>query len=396
MPRNRILLVTRSETAAEAITDRLKDHTQFVVTKKIISNGHADPLHNIQSRPDVVLLHYIPGYGELEHLAESTLSNRLPLIVLGPANDPEAMRLAMRAGASDYISQPAQKGELLNALDRVNEQLKDRTTARGQLITVINSKGGSGASFVATNLAYALNQNKKNSTVLIDFDLQFGGLSRYLDIYPKRGIVEALDVVEEMDEVSAEAYITTHNSGLRLVAAPTDQFLLSREIPVEHADGLLQILLNNNNDYVVADLPRRIDVLGATVLEHSDQILMLVQQSLAHINDAARMIKLITKELAVPMNRIRIIVNRHAKNSLIETSDILGALKIEQVAVIPNQYKLVAESVDSGVPLMQSAKHSAAGRAIKSLMHNVCGDDEHKQASASILDRVLPSFLGRN
>jgi pilus assembly protein CpaE len=394
VPRIRILLVTRSNTVAEAVSGRLEEHSQFVVTKKIISNGHTDPLHDIQSKPDVVLLHYIPGYGELEHLAESALSKRLPLIVLGPADDPEAMRLAIRAGASDYLSRPLQQVELLNALERIGEQLKDNATHRGQLVTVINSKGGSGASFVATNLAYALTQEKDTSTVLVDFDLQFGGLSRYLDIYPKRGLVEALDVVEDMDEVSAEAYFTSHNSGLRLLAAPTDRLLLSRDVPVEHVDGLLQVLLSNN-DYVVADVPRRIDMLGATVLEHSDQILMLVQQSLTHIHDAARMIKLITKELAVPMSRIKIVVNRFSKNSLIDINDIIGALKVDQMNIIPNQYKLVSESVDSGDPVMHSAKNSATGKALHHLLQDVCGIDEPKPTSR-ILGRVLPTFLSKN
>ena len=297
----------------------------------------------------------MPGYGELEHLAEAAMSKRLPLIVLGPADDPDAMRLAMRAGASDYISQPLQQSDLLGALERISEQLKDKTSDRGQLVTVMNSKGGSGASFIATNLAYALHQEKKTRAILVDFDLQFGGLSRYLDLYPKRGLVEALEATEDMDEVSAEAYITTHQSGLRLLAAPTERLLLSRDAPVEQVDALLQIL-QRNNDYVIADLPRRIDILSATILEHSDQILMLVQPSLSHINDAARMIELITKELAVPMDRLRIIVNRHTKNSLIDTDDIKGALKTERVTVIPNQYKLVSESIDSGVPLMQSSK----------------------------------------
>lgn len=393
MSRIRILLVTRSDTVADAVSSRLKEHTQFLVTKKIVSNGHSDPLHDLRSKPDVVLLHYIPGYGELQHLAESALSKRLPLIVLGPADDPEAMRLAIRAGASDYISQPLQQGELLSALERIGEQLKDNATSRGQLVTVLNSKGGSGASFIATNLAFALDQDKNTSTVLVDFDLQFGGLSRYLDLNPKRGLLEALDVVDDMDEVSAEAYLTTHHSGLRMLAAPTDRLLLSRDVPIEHVNGLLHVL-QSNNDYVVADLPRRIDVLSATVLEHSDQILLIVQQSLSHLHDAARMIKLVTKELAVPMNRIKVVLNRYSKNSLIEAKDVLGALKVEQTTDIPNQYKLVSESIDSGVPLMKSAKNSAAGKAIQHLQHVVAGTDESKPASR-ILGRVLPSFLGR-
>ena len=88
MSRIRILLVTRSATVADAVSDRLRGNSKFSVTQKIISNGHSDPLHNVPARQDVLLLHYIPGYGELEHLAEAAVSKRLPLIVLGPATTP--------------------------------------------------------------------------------------------------------------------------------------------------------------------------------------------------------------------------------------------------------------------------------------------------------------------
>ena len=394
MSRLRILLVSRLDTVADTLVAELAKHTEHRVTKKVISNGHTDPLHDVSSKPDVLLLHYIPGYGELEFLAESAAKNRLPLIVIGPDDDPEAMRLAMRAGASDYISQPMQHDELVGALDRIGEQLQDRTSERGQLVTVMNSKGGSGASFVATNLAYALSQEENIHPLLVDFDLQFGGLSRYLDLYPKRGLVEALDATEDMDEVSAEAYVTTHDSGLRLLAAPADRLLLSRDVPAQQVDSLIQIL-QRNNDYLIADLPRRIDVLSATVLEHSDQILMIVQQSLAHVGDAARMIQLVTKELAVPMNRLKIVVNRHTKNSLISVDDIKETLKVDHLTIIPNQYNLVADSLNTGIPLMQNEKRSATGKAIQRLLKTVSGD-EADDSAPSILGRALPTFLGRN
>ena len=394
MSRLRILLVTRSNTVADAVVDCLQDHPQYSVTKKIISNGHTDPLHDIRSRPDVLLLQYVRGNPELVHLADSAIESRLPLIVLGPADDPVAMRLAMQAGASDYISQPLQQDDLHSALDRINERRADKPSDQGQIVTVMNSKGGSGASFVATNLAYELSHTVKARAVLVDFDLQFGGLSRYLDLYPKRGLVEALDATEEMDEVSAETYITNHTSGVRLLAASTNRLILSREAPIEQVDSLLR-LLQNNNEYVIADLPRRIDLLSATVLEHSDQILIVVQQTLGHLNDAARTIKLVTKELAVPMDRIRVVLNRYSKNALIEKVDVKNALKVDRITVIPNQYKLVSESVDSGVPLMKVARSSATGKAIQNLQQIVCGKDDEK-STKRILGRKLPSFLGKH
>ena len=390
----RILLVTRSNTIADAVVDCLQDHPQYSITKKIISNGHTDPLHDVRSRPDVLLLQYVRGNPELGHLADSAIENRLPLIVLGPADDPVAMRLAMQAGASDYLSQPLQQNDLHSALDRINERRADKPSDQGQIVTVMNSKGGSGASFVATNLAYELSHTVKARAVLVDFDLQFGGLSRYLDLYPKRGLVEALDATEDMDEVSAETYITNHTSGVRLLAASTNRLFLSRDASIERVGSLLQ-LLQNNNEYVIADLPRRIDLLSATVLEHSDQILIVVQQTLGHLNDAARTIKLLTKELAVPMDRIRVVLNRYSKNALIEKDDVKNALKVDRLAIIPNQYKLVSESIDSGAPLMKVARSSATGKAIQNLQQIVCGKDDEK-STRRILGRRLPSFLGKN
>lgn len=393
MSRIRILLVTRSATIADAVCDRLQGHAEFLVTKKIISNGHSDPLHDISVRQDILLFHYIKGYGELEHLAESAVNERLPLIVLGPADDPDAMRLAMQAGASDYLSQPLQHDQLLSALERIRPRVETNMSNDGQLITVVNGKGGSGSSFIATNLAYALNQQKETRTILLDFDLQFGGLSRYLDLHPKRGITEAFEATDDMDEVSAETYVTRHESGLRLMAAPTDQLQLARDIPPERVDGLLRILLRNNN-FVIADVPRRIDVLSATVLERSNKILLLVQQSVAHISDAARMIKLVTQELAMPKDQITVVANRYIKNSLIEIDDIKKALKTDRIIVVPNQYKLVSESIDTGVPVLHGAKNSAVGKALQGLANNVRGIDE-EQTATRILGRALPAFLGR-
>lgn len=393
MSRIKILLVTRSAPVADAVIDRLPQQVEFVVKKKIISNGHLDPLHDVSGKQDILLLHHTPGYGELQHLAEIAVNRRMPLIVLGPADDPEAMRLAMRAGASDYLAEPLHQTDLLSALERIRPILEANVSEHGQLVTVVNGKGGSGCSFIAANLAFALSQQEGTRSILVDFDLQFGGLSRYFDLNPKRGIVEALETTDDMDEVSAETYVTRHESGLRLLAAPTERLQLPRDVPVEQVDGLLRILARSN-DYVIADLPNRIDVMSATVLERSDKILLLAQQSVAHISDAARMIKLVTQELAVPMDQITVIVNRYNKKSIIEIDDIKKALKTEQVALVPNQYKLVSDSIDTGVPVMQSARNSAVGKAVQSLAMNVRGIDE-QPTGPRILRRALPGILGR-
>lgn len=393
MSRIRILLVSRSNVLAAELDKQLRDNPRFSLRTKIVSNGHADPLQGVAALPDVVLLHCIAGYGELQHLAETRLINRLPLIVLGPGDNPDAMRLAMRAGASDYLTSPLQQAELLAALDRISGQIESAKEKSGELVTVINSCGGSGASFLAANIAYGFHNVDKVKSLLIDFDLQFGGLSRYFDINPRRGIIDALDAVEDMDDVSADTYITHHKSGLRLLAACTDSLSISNEVSVERIDLLLRMFLHHN-EYVVVDLPRRIDLIGATVLESSDHVLLVVQQSLSHIHHALQMIRLITHELGVPMNRVTVVLNRHDKKKLIEKSDIRESLKVEQIVEVPNHYSVVSESIDAGKPILSSARNSAVARAIAELQGHIRGV-KPELSSQSILGRAIPSILRR-
>jgi pilus assembly protein CpaE len=358
-------------------------------------NGHTDPLHDVHPRPDLLLLHYVQGYGELEYLASVNPNQRARLLVFGPAGDAQAMRLAMRAGASDYLPEPLNAPDLLHSLDRVCEELSQKSGSCGNFVTVLNSKGGAGASFVATNLACGLAQRESRRTALIDLDLQFGGLARYLDLTPARGLAEALEAINDMDQAAAEAFVTLHKSGLRLLAAPSDRLIQQTHIAPEQVDALLQIFLQHN-DYVVADLPRRIDTFSTTVLERSDRILLVVQQSLAHINCAAKLLHVVCNELGIQRDRVEIVVNRFTKNSVIEPDDVRKTLRVDNLHVIPNQYKLVSDSIDTGNPVLESAKGSAVAKALRELTVKVGGSDRDGTRRGGFLGRALPNLLGAN
>jgi pilus assembly protein CpaE len=391
--RIKILVASRSEAAANAVTTKLRTHGRFNVNTRVIVNGHTDPLHDVHPRPDLLILHYVPGYGELEYLATLNPNQRTRLLVFGPAGDADAMRVAMRAGASDYLPEPLTEADLLHSLDRVCEELSQKSGNSGKLLTVVNSKGGSGASFVASNLACVLAKDESRRTTLMDLDLQFGGLARYLDLAPERGVAEALEAISEMDQAAAEAFVTVHGSGLKLLAAPSDRLIQQDRISPEQVDMLLQVFLQNN-DHVVADLPRHIDAFSTTVLERSDRILLIVQQSLAHINGAAKLLHVITGELGMSRDLVEIVVNRFEKKSVIELDDVRKTLHIDHVHVIPNQYKLVSESIDTGNPAMQSAKGSAVAKALRELTSKICGSDGDGTRRTGFLGRTLPNLLG--
>lgn len=387
----KILIAGRSKLAVNHLSQSLGEHSEFVLTTRILGNGHADPLHGVSEPPDLLLLHHGHGQTELGFLAGSGQANQLPLIVCGPGDDPESMRLAMQAGARDYLSETAPQSDLVASLLRIrDETVRSGSLSLGRLIVVLNGKGGSGASFLATNLAHGLVVNDGAQVTLVDLDIQFGGLCRYLDIRPKVGILQALEVAKQMDDISAAAYTCEHSSGLRLLAAPSTRFVPSSEIQIDELDALLKVFLSIN-DFVIADSPNRLDTLNEFFLERADKIVLVVQQSLPHVQDAARTIQLLTREFAIPEDRISVVVNRFSKNALIDLSDIRKALRKDKLITVPNQYKLAAESINSGIPVAELSKNAPLAKGIRNLQTAL--DNTESEPTGSFLARALPSIL---
>ena len=71
---------------------------------------------------------------------------------------PQLIVSAMRAGVREYIERPTTTTDLLEAFVRLTSTRRKpgRESSRGKVFTVVNAKGGSGATTVAVNLALAL------------------------------------------------------------------------------------------------------------------------------------------------------------------------------------------------------------------------------------------------
>ncbi len=213
--RLQVLIVSHSEDAATELCNCLRDASDLEVQTRIITKRQPDPLSGVVDSPDLLLLRIGPDSRDgLEALGRYTLDERPPLIVIGDGSDPQSMRAAMQAGARDFLSEPIVEEDLLAAVTQLATESKpSRKNVRTKLTAFINAKGGSGATFLAANVAHLLAAISDRRTVLVDLDLRFGNLPQYLDLKPKRGLVEALDVANDLDEVAIEAYMTKHDSG---------------------------------------------------------------------------------------------------------------------------------------------------------------------------------------
>lgn len=374
-----LLLVSRSQDSADQLFECLTQAPDLRVEKRVITNGDSDPLRGLMTVPDLLVLHIGSGpSGELDAIAKYSPEERPPLIVVGDGSTPSSMRAAMHAGARDFLAEPISEEDLLSSVRRFTAEAKPtRRSKSTEIVSFINSKGGSGATFLATNTAHLLATVANRRTALIDLDLQFGNLTQYLDIKPKRGIVDALDVADDLDSVAIGAYMTQHETGLSVLAGMSTDFDLQQDAMLDGFDRILE-LLSSNYEKIIIDLPRYVDPFGAAALERSDRIAIVVQQSIPSLQDAAKIYDIVTRRLAVPADRITIVLNRMFKNAAVELADIEQSLHGLKPFVIPNDFQAVTESVNIGVPIYDLAKRSPVTKALLQLTEELDGRPSSK------------------
>lgn len=341
---------------------------------RLISNGHSDPLYGLEQLPDLLVFRVGESWqAELEALCSRQADMRVPTLIISEDTASQAMRLSMKAGARDFFPEPLDEAELQRTVDQLyREAIDSKEALNAQLTVVMNAKGGSGASLIATNLAHQMALESRGKVVLVDLDLQFGSLSHYLDLNPKRGIKQALENVEDLDTLALEGYLANHVSGLKVLSSESDRLLLNDEVSTEQLQQLFK-LLAQDHQHLVVDLPRQIDLITTTVLERADQIVLTLQQGITYLRDAARLIEVMRRDLDIPDHRILVVLNRYDKSAPISIEEVAKALKHQPILTMPNDFKHVTESLNNGLPLQQIARRAPISRALHALSEQVTG-----------------------
>ena len=198
----------------------------------------------------------------------------------------EVMQQALRSGVDDVVAVSAEDAELLDAIARASARVMARgpsTRTRapassaptpGRVVSVFCTKGGTGKSVVAINLAVALAKRTIQPVVLVDADLQFGDVALMLQLQPTHTIAEAVQAGDRLDGTMLENLLLRHPpSGLLVLAAPTEP---SSADQIGRAD-LTRILdiLRERCAYVVVDTSANFAEVTLAAIESSDDILVM-------------------------------------------------------------------------------------------------------------------------
>lgn len=371
------------------------DDDEFIDKAKRLFDGRLPTAHSIGDALQAIesgslrMVILGPSYAREEALdSVRALRHQDPAlisIIVAESVTANLLRSAMRVGVSDVIEAPLTEEKIEQAISQFSSdmlQLRRATPGsgggleadKGKVVTVMSAKGGSGKTVTATNLAVLLARIPGTSVCLVDADLQFGDVCLVLQLEPKFTVVNAAAELHRLDTHLIESILTTHPSGLRVLAAPLEP-AFADDITT---GGLLQIVdqLSESFDYVVVDTASLLDELLLSLLERSDQVLMVVDMDLPSVKNAKLALETL-RLLKFPTNKVQLVLNRSNAKARLDDKEIEGALKAQIAARVPSD-GMVAASVNEGRPVVESAPKSKVAKGFEEVMTIVAG----KQAAA--------------
>ena len=306
---------------------------------------------------------------QLERLGQ--LFPRMAFIVLSSDLSQTFLLRAMRAGVREVLPTAPGLALLSEAVDRVAEKLGSQGGAQGKVLAFISCKGGSGSTFLATNLAYALAADNSKRVALIDVNLQFGDASLFVsDGKPLATLSDVASQIHRLDASFLASSMLAITPNFSILAAPSDPAHAS-DIKQEHIDAIVT-LARRQYDFIVLDVGRSLDPVSVRALDHSDIIYPVLQMTLPYIRDGKRLLA-VFRNLDYGKDKIELIVNRHDKNSDIRMSDLEEAFDTRNLRTMPNNYEAAAKSVNQGVPVTRLAPDSPLSGALLAMARELTG-----------------------
>ena len=365
-----LLLVGRLREWVEQVAEALDGQQMLSLVPYVIPEGELLLPEYMRPVPDALVFCVDEGWrqGVWDVIARIP-TPRPPLFMISPSNDIELLRTAMRLGVRDVFTLPVNVDDFVLAVSRiVQEDRSRRGTPGSRLISFMNTKGGSGASLIAANvsLAMASQAGVDRRLLLVDFDFQFGGLPTYLNLVARDGLIKAMEFVDTLDESALQGYVQRHASGLHLLAAAMDEIIVPEDVSAARTEKLLAAI-NEAYDEILVDLPHRIDASVAVLLERSDVVALVTQQTVAHLHDTKRLFFLLRDRLGISLERILLLVNRYDKKAEVRLDDFGDVFPDVRIQTIPGDYVRASESINLGIPICESAPRSPLGRSLTEL-----------------------------
>ncbi len=295
------------------------------------------------------------------------LPNTALILVMG--SDPETgARDLVRTGAIDLLDDPPPPDHLRDAVQRALQiagRLHGRTDEQpepaplpsaeprtpGRVLAVASASGGSGKTFLSTNLAWFLSAHANRRVCIIDLDLQFGEVAPSLQLKPRFALTDLLNHGGELGgDLSAHfvEFCEPWLGEVSILAAPGNPSAAAHVGPNDI--GRVIEAARANFDDVIIDTPPALNDVFAAAISRSDEVLVLATLDIPSIRNMQVFLTSL-EQMSAPADGVRLLLNKAEPDGGVDLRQLVKLFPQGFEATLPYARE-VQRSINAGQPVL--------------------------------------------
>jgi len=338
-------------------------------------------------KPDViitdVMMPDITGYEVTRILRREPQFAATPILVLTAQSGLQDKLKSFEVGADDHLTKPFEAAELavrvaslLRRAEVVKSSRLEATREGARMIAVHSLRGGIGSSSLAVNLGVGLSALWRKPTILLDLTMTAGQVALMLNMTLKRTWADLAHYgAGELDNDALNSVISSHESGLHFIAAPT--FPSEAETLRGETLGNALQLAKAQYEYVVADLPHDFSDVTLQALDRADMILLLASPDMASIRAVTAALDTYDK-LDYPKEKLKFVLNAIFPQSNLSKDKLEAALGMTAFVTIPYTRDVFVEAINLGQPVVTNNANTPISNLLEDLAFHVSKDAHRK------------------
>jgi pilus assembly protein CpaE len=295
---------------------------------------------------------------------------------------------AMRAGIRDVVDLTQGADELRDAVERaitwaiklraVGVAQQETPSTRGRIVSIFSSKGGTGKTFLTSNLAAAIAEITGEDTAVVDLDIDMGDVFTYYGKEPTMSIHDLMSLGEGVDRDGILEAGVKVAPNLFAFGAPPDP---AAEAPAGEAIGKFLRAVRGNFKWVVVDASVDYSDSALVCFDLSDTICLVTGLDVVGVKHLSKALDTLLT-IGLPRDRFRVVLNRADSKVGLDAGDVERVMKIQVDAMIPSS-RLVPTSLNKGRPVVLDEPGSEVATSIKQLAAKFVGQAQAAEGGVS-------------
>ena len=308
------------------------------------------------------------------------------VIAVGQVNDVRLYRDLVASGIQDYLLKPLSIAHLRDTLVQAQAIFaaprtgESGPTKKHVATAVVGTRGGVGASTIATSLAWMLSSDHKMPTALLDLDVHFGSGALTLDLEPGRGLTDAIDNPSRIDSLFIERAMIRANDNLSILSAeaPINAPLLT------DGTAFVQLIEEFRHAFeaTVVDLPRNMLINFPQLLANMQVVVVVTELTLAGARDGIRILSWLKSN--APHAQVLVVANKVPSGvGEISRSDFENSIERKLNFAIPNDFRAAANAAKLGQTFVGANRASKTMQPLRAIAEAIIASDSEREAAAA-------------